>query len=395
MTRLYASQNSTLNLVALYTYDAMGSRVRVDRYDSGGAAVGFREYSLFGGEVVSEKDEQNRWTDYVYANGKKVARAEPYNVYRWTVGDPVGTAQMEFDIGGNLLWKEEFLPFGQEMSPAGTTNRYKFTGHERDTESGLDYFGARYYHSGLGRFMSPDPSNFGAKLSNPQSWNMYSYGLNNPLMKTDPTGLYVCEDSTKCDSQNDKNFATALAAAKTAANGLDHNSTGYKNAMAAISSYGEQGVDNGVNVRFDANISQSGGVTEYMGQAGKTSDNANGQSINVTFRPDSVAGDITGGLTAHEGSHVSDASAWISSGFKASMNPTNRQTELTAFQVQFNITNSYIHQNGLDQQAHPFLGFPSGLVQWSPDQSFKAITPDLQMHLEKDYHKLDQPAFGR
>jgi RHS repeat-associated protein len=68
---------------------------------------------------------------------------------------------------------------------------YKFTGKERDTESGLDYFGARYYGSNMGRFMSPDPSGlYYADPTNPQSLNLYSYALNNPLKNIDPTGMY-------------------------------------------------------------------------------------------------------------------------------------------------------------------------------------------------------------
>src|SRR5580698_11303674 len=66
-----------------------------------------------------------------------------------------------------------------------------FTGKERDTESGNDYFGARYYASSMGRFSSPDPSGLMyADQTNPQSLNLYSYALNNPLKYTDPTGLY-------------------------------------------------------------------------------------------------------------------------------------------------------------------------------------------------------------
>jgi len=69
----------------------------------------------------------------------------------------------------------------------------RFTGKERDSESGNDYFGARYYASSMGRFMSPDwsakqePVPY-AKLDNPQSLNLYAYVLNNPLDKTDPDG---------------------------------------------------------------------------------------------------------------------------------------------------------------------------------------------------------------
>ncbi len=66
----------------------------------------------------------------------------------------------------------------------------RYTGKERDAESGLDYFGARYYASSMGRFMSPDPSAlYFADPMNPQTLNLYSYALNNPLKLTDPTGF--------------------------------------------------------------------------------------------------------------------------------------------------------------------------------------------------------------
>src|ERR1039458_200446 len=76
----------------------------------------------------------------------------------------------------------------------------QITGKERDTESGNDYFGARYYASSMGRFMSPDWSAKAepvpyAKLDNPQSLNLYAYVGNNPLSRTDPTGHYVCSGS--------------------------------------------------------------------------------------------------------------------------------------------------------------------------------------------------------
>jgi len=62
-----------------------------------------------------------------------------------------------------------------------------FTAKERDAETGLDYFGARYFSSAQGRFTSPDPINHPAEsevgeeefLSNPQRWNKYAYALNN------------------------------------------------------------------------------------------------------------------------------------------------------------------------------------------------------------------------
>lgn len=63
------------------------------------------------------------------------------------------------------------------------------TSKERDTETGLDYFGARYMSSPQGRFTSPDPLLESADPSDPQTWNRYAYGLNNPLRFIDPTGM--------------------------------------------------------------------------------------------------------------------------------------------------------------------------------------------------------------
>jgi RHS repeat-associated protein len=81
------------------------------------------------------------------------------------------------------------------------------TGKERDAESGLDYFGARYYSSTMGRFSSPDPSGlYYADLSNPQSFNLYSYALNNPLKNTDPTGMYCYYGSTEYDVSDDSQY---------------------------------------------------------------------------------------------------------------------------------------------------------------------------------------------
>jgi RHS repeat-associated protein len=89
--------------------------------------------------------------------------------------------------------------------------RSRCTGKERDTESGLDYFGARYYGSNMGRFMSPDPWLGSMDIANPQSLNRYSYAQNNPLKYTDPTGLdcvYFNDAGTGVDGPN----------------GIDHNS---------------------------------------------------------------------------------------------------------------------------------------------------------------------------
>jgi RHS repeat-associated protein len=89
-------------------------------------------------------------------------------------------------VNGYPVWSATYLPFGQEWNPQATVNHYKFTGKERDSESGLDNFGARFDSSSMGRFMSPD---IGAlHLGNPQSLNRYAYALNNPMFYIDPDG---------------------------------------------------------------------------------------------------------------------------------------------------------------------------------------------------------------
>jgi RHS repeat-associated protein len=69
-------------------------------------------------------------------------------------------------------------------------NHYKFSGKERDTESGLDDFGKRYYANGLGRWLSADPIGLSKELNNPQTLNGYVYCFNNPVGFIDPDGAW-------------------------------------------------------------------------------------------------------------------------------------------------------------------------------------------------------------
>jgi len=79
-----------------------------------------------------------------------------------------------------------------------TMTAYHFTGKERDSESGLDNFGARYDASSMGRFMTPDP--LGGHLTDPQTLNKYAYVRNNPVTLTDPTGLDIW---LKCSGESE------------------------------------------------------------------------------------------------------------------------------------------------------------------------------------------------
>src|SRR5258708_9579771 len=108
-------------------------------------------------------------------------------------GDQIGSSRLMTSDGGWPVWQGTFLPYGEEYNQQITTNHYKFTGKERDSESGLDYFGARYYSSLLGRFMSddwsatPEPVPY-ADFGDPQALNLYSYVRNIPTTRVDLDG---------------------------------------------------------------------------------------------------------------------------------------------------------------------------------------------------------------
>jgi RHS repeat-associated protein len=115
---------------------------------------------------------------------------QPDGTTTYYLGDQIGSTRQMIAAGGWPVSSDTFYPFGQEQNPTTDANHYRFTGKERDSESGNDYFGARYYASNMGRFMSPDPVGpWAADVSDPQSWNFYNYARNNPLINVDPTGL--------------------------------------------------------------------------------------------------------------------------------------------------------------------------------------------------------------
>jgi RHS repeat-associated protein len=119
------------------------------------------------------------------------ASADQAAATHFYTGDHLGTTQIELAAGGWPVWSGQFAPFGAELDTQATAMHYKFTGKERDQESGLDYFGARYYSSVIGRFSSPDDGR-DQSPGDPQSWNLYSYVRNNPLSDVDPDGHLDC-----------------------------------------------------------------------------------------------------------------------------------------------------------------------------------------------------------
>ena len=153
-----------------------------------------------GTEILDETDSTGSFTnsafsEYIYFEGKRIARRDASGDVFYYTQDDLGTTDGMVEIAAGdtseqICYDADFYPYGGENVFTNTCpQNYKFEGKERD-ETGNDNFGARYYSSQWGRFMSPDPDNAGASLDSPQSWNAYSYVLNNPLAFTDPSGLY-------------------------------------------------------------------------------------------------------------------------------------------------------------------------------------------------------------
>ena len=221
-----------------------------------------------------------------------------------------------------------------------------FTDKERDTESGLDYFGARYYASSMGRMMSPDwsakvqPVPY-AKLDDPQSLNLYSYVRNNPLSRTDPTGHYVinCGSGVKnCSAQQD-------AFNKAVANGLNSKN---QSVVQAAKAYGALGEKNGVNVSIvnvvdPKNASVAGTTGAQAGTGGIQSTDGGKtfmQATQVNIQA-GVSGNQLSDVALHEGQHAADRENFVNalqadpSGQNVQgLNITHHMSEINAYGVE-------------------------------------------------------------
>ncbi len=188
--------------------DADGTRVakgRITAWSCDPAVNGFQTTSDYilgpSGEQVTEMamDANNsmawRHTN-VWAGGKLLATYDNDGLHFY-LNDPLGTRRAQTDYAGVLEQTCSSLPFGDGLSCSGgnlqAPTEHHFTGKERDAESGNDYFGARYYASNMGRWMSPDKPFADQHTSNPQSWNLYEYARNNPLRNVDPNGFKVLQ----------------------------------------------------------------------------------------------------------------------------------------------------------------------------------------------------------
>lgn len=159
----------------------------------------------------------------------------------WLITDHLGTPRMILDESGKLanMTRHDYLPFGEELfvPTSGRTAaqgyasdgvRQHFTSQDRDTETGLDYFLARYYSSTQGRFTSADPYGGSGFVGIPQSWNKYVYCLNRPFLFIDPTGeIWLTKDNNNFIWVDDTDYNNNTDAYK-----------GYSIANGAVTRYG-------------------------------------------------------------------------------------------------------------------------------------------------------------
>ncbi|WP_063043903.1 SpvB/TcaC N-terminal domain-containing protein [Nocardia pseudovaccinii] len=186
---------------AYYQYDATGQRVRATVRAN--ATSDTRIY-LGGNEIyqrtVAGAVRTRREILHVMDGTRRVALVEttvvddgvdiagPIPVQRYQFGDHLGSATIELDGAAAVLSYEEYHPFGTSSYRSARTaaeislKRYRYTGKEKDAETGFYYHGSRYYAVWLGRWISGDPAGFTRGIG------LYEYVRNNPVRLVDPTG---------------------------------------------------------------------------------------------------------------------------------------------------------------------------------------------------------------
>jgi len=222
-----------IGIMTGYIYDAEGRRVAkgsisiwsCDPFTNGFTASGSeRDYVLDqdGRQVTEVAEDSNGNMEWehtnVWANGQLLGTYDA-NGLHFYLNDWLGTRRVETDYAGVLQQSCASLPYGNAETCIPVPTENLFTGKERDQESGNDYFGARYYASTMGRFLSPDYVDDGldpvpvpwANPENPQTLNLYSYVQNNPLTLTDSDGhdVQICDANGQCNTISNDAYAAA------------------------------------------------------------------------------------------------------------------------------------------------------------------------------------------
>ena len=190
--RTQAAATAEPSVYVQYRYDAAGQRVlKVTRNQGGDLNVAvyiddlFERLSLTSAGTTTAYDtllvnDNNSSVALVRAGSPAPGDTTPATLYQ--LGDHLGSSEIVLDTVGEFVKREEFLPYGETSYGGYARKRYRFTGKERDEESGLYYAGARHYASWLARWTSCDPTGLSGGLS------LYAYVQGNPLRFVDPSG---------------------------------------------------------------------------------------------------------------------------------------------------------------------------------------------------------------
>lgn len=195
----------------IFQYDGDGHRIKKKTlgqagsrlYIHAGAGQVIAEYS-----TIADGQAQLDGTDkeYIYGASGLVATKVLGGAIEFITPDHLGSPRVFTDAGGSIISRHDYFPFGDEITSSfngrsamggfGVDDRLtrKFTGYERDDETGLDFAQARYYSNSIGRFYSPDLLTNNGVITNPQSWNKYGYTLNNPIIFVDPQGTFALQN---------------------------------------------------------------------------------------------------------------------------------------------------------------------------------------------------------
>jgi RHS repeat-associated protein len=174
-----------------WQYAFNGDNKQIAVKDENGTVIGQYYYDGEGNRVKKFVQSNQETTIFVYSSGKLIAeyssQAPPNPTISYTTTDHLGSPRVITDKSGSVISRRDFMPFGEDLNSgvgnrsttlkyalAGADNlRKRFTGYEKDTETGLDFAEARYYNNKHGRFTAVDPLLASGKSTDPQTFNRY------------------------------------------------------------------------------------------------------------------------------------------------------------------------------------------------------------------------------